>query len=123
VLASDLAPQGVRVDIVIPGPTRTRIRSSRFPTAEALAAVEENITFSIPLSDLAEAEDTANAVLFLGSDEARSITAAEIAVDGGTSGAPGGAPIYRSSSRRRIPVFGVPMASRHRSLRRLELLG
>ncbi len=94
VLASDLAPHGVRVNIVIPGPTRTPIRSSRFSSAEALAAVEANIKLSIPLGDLGEAEDVANAVLFLASDESRHVTAAEIAVDGGTSGAPGGAPIY-----------------------------
>ena len=37
----------------------------------------------------------ANALLFLASDEASNIQAAEIVIDGGATGAPSGAPIYR----------------------------
>ncbi len=93
VLAAELAPRGIRVNIVIPGPTRTPIRSSRVASPEALAALEANIMPSVPLNDLGEADDIAYAVVYLASDEARHVTAAEIVVDGGTSGTPGGAPI------------------------------
>ena len=95
VLAAELAPRGIRVNVVIPGPTRTPIRSSRVASPEALAALEANIMRSVPLNDLGEADDIAYAVVYLASDEARHVTAAEIVVDGGTSGTPGGAPIYR----------------------------
>jgi hypothetical protein len=35
-------------------------------------------------------------VLFLASDDAAGVTAAEIVVDGGLTGAPSGAPIFRA---------------------------
>jgi NAD(P)-dependent dehydrogenase (short-subunit alcohol dehydrogenase family) len=47
------------------------------------------------ITALGEADDIAYAVLYLASDEARHVTAAEIVIDGGASGTPGGAPIYR----------------------------
>ena len=85
VLAAELAPRGIRVNIVIPGPTRTPIRSSRVATPEALAALEANIMRSIPLNDLGEANDIAYAVLYLASDESKFVTGAEFKVDGGIS--------------------------------------
>jgi NAD(P)-dependent dehydrogenase (short-subunit alcohol dehydrogenase family) len=96
VLAAELAPRGIRVNIVIPGATRTPIRSSRFTTPEPLAALEAEIAKSIPLGHLGEADDVAYAALFLASNESRHVTAAEIVVDGGNTGAPGGAPVYRA---------------------------
>jgi NAD(P)-dependent dehydrogenase (short-subunit alcohol dehydrogenase family) len=40
-------------------------------------------------------EEVAAAAIFLASDDASGITAAEIVVDGGTIGAPWGAPVFR----------------------------
>jgi NAD(P)-dependent dehydrogenase (short-subunit alcohol dehydrogenase family) len=95
VLASELAPRGIRVNTVIPGATRTPIwtRGSRSP-ADA-PGLEKALSQSIPLGHLGDAEDIAAAVAFLASDDAKHVTAAEIVVDGGTIGAPQGAPIYR----------------------------
>ena len=95
VLASELAQRGIRVNIVTPGATKTPIWNVRAPTAEAYAALEAKMAGMIPLGRMSEADDVAGAVLFLSSDDAQSITAAEIVVDGGHTGAPAGAPILR----------------------------
>lgn len=94
VLASELAPKGIRVNVVVPGATRTPIWNSRAPTPQAMEALEAGMSRAIPLGHLGEAEDIARAVLYLASDDARHVTAAELVVDGGHTGAPGGAPIY-----------------------------
>ena len=47
------------------------------------------------LGRMAEADDIAKAALYLASDDASNVTGAEIVVDGGATGAPIGAPVYR----------------------------
>ncbi len=91
-LATDVAARGIRVNQVTPGATKTPIWGS---DAVAVAAAEARYVKAIPLGRLSEAEDIANAALFLASDESRNVTATEIVVDGGSTGAPSGAPIYR----------------------------
>lgn len=97
VFASDLAPRGIRVNCVIPGATRTPIWTTgaraNIPIEETLHAIGR----SIPLGRMAEPDEVAEAVLFLASDAFRGMTAAEIVVDGGTTGAPYGAPAYRKA--------------------------
>jgi NAD(P)-dependent dehydrogenase (short-subunit alcohol dehydrogenase family) len=95
-LASELAPRGIRVNQVTPGGTRTPIWSPLAPTDAALAALEARLVRSVPLGRLGEADEVAKAVLYLASDDASNVTGAEIVVDGGTTGAPHGAPIYRA---------------------------
>jgi NAD(P)-dependent dehydrogenase (short-subunit alcohol dehydrogenase family) len=95
VMAAELSPRGIRVNVVTPGATRTPIWASRAPTPEAFAAFEQQVSKTIPLGRIVEAEDVANAVLFLASDDAKNVHGSEIAVDAGTIGAPRGAPMYR----------------------------
>jgi NAD(P)-dependent dehydrogenase (short-subunit alcohol dehydrogenase family) len=95
-LASEFAPRGIRVNQVTPGATRTPIWSPFAPTDEAMAALEQGITRTVPLGRLGEADEVAKAVLYLASDDASNVTGAEIVVDGGATGAPQGAPIYRT---------------------------
>jgi NAD(P)-dependent dehydrogenase (short-subunit alcohol dehydrogenase family) len=95
-LASEFAPRGIRVNQVTPGATRTPIWSPFAPTDEAMAALEQGIIRAVPLGRLGEADEVAKAVLFLASDDASNVTGAEIVVDGGATGAPQGAPIYRT---------------------------
>jgi NAD(P)-dependent dehydrogenase (short-subunit alcohol dehydrogenase family) len=95
-LASEFAPRGIRVNQVTPGATRTPIWSPFAPTDEAMAALEQGIIRTVPLGRLGEADEVAKAVLFLASDDASNVTGAEIVVDGGATGAPQGAPIYRT---------------------------
>jgi NAD(P)-dependent dehydrogenase (short-subunit alcohol dehydrogenase family) len=95
VLAAELSPRGIRVNIVVPGATSTPIWDRIAGTPEARSALEERISQGIPLGRLGEADEVAKAVLFLASDDASNVQAAEIVVDGGTVGAPGGAPRLR----------------------------
>ncbi len=94
-LASELSPRGIRVNQVTPGATRTPIWSAQAPTGDALAALEARLSKGIPLDRLGEAEEVAQAALFLASNESSNVQGTEIVVDGGTTGAPYGAPIFR----------------------------
>lgn len=95
VLASELAPRGIRVNVVAPGGTKTPIWKGAAPTAEAFNALEQRIAHSTPLGRMGEADDIAQTVLFLASDDARHVNATEIFVDGGAIGARMGAALYR----------------------------
>jgi NAD(P)-dependent dehydrogenase (short-subunit alcohol dehydrogenase family) len=95
VFATELAPRGIRVNTVIPGATRTPIWTRGARAGATLDATESFLAPRIPMGRLAEAEEVANAVLFLASPRASGITAAEIVVDGGTTGTPWGSPMYR----------------------------
>ena len=79
VLARELGPHNVRVNVVAPGTVRTRLNEPWLADEEATRAVLANI----PLGRVAEPEDIAGAVLFLASDSARWITGSSIVVDGG----------------------------------------
>jgi NAD(P)-dependent dehydrogenase (short-subunit alcohol dehydrogenase family) len=96
VMASELSPRGIRINVVSPGAARTPIWNGAAPTAEAFEVLDKRISRGIPLGRLGEAEEVAKTVLFLASDDASNIQSAEIFVDGGATGAPSGAPIYRA---------------------------
>jgi NAD(P)-dependent dehydrogenase (short-subunit alcohol dehydrogenase family) len=95
VMASELSPRGIRVNVVAPGGTSTPIWNRSAPTAQAMTALEARISQTIPLGRFGKPEEVANAVLFLASDEASNIQGAEIFVDGGATASPAGAPAYR----------------------------
>lgn len=84
-LALDYGPQGVRVNAVAPGWTRTRLVAEWLDQQEdpevAMAAVEA----AHPLRRIAEPAEVAAVVAFLLSDQATALTGATIAVDCGLS--------------------------------------
>jgi NAD(P)-dependent dehydrogenase (short-subunit alcohol dehydrogenase family) len=96
VMASELSPRGIRVNVVAPGAARTPIWKRSAPTAEAFAALEQRVSRTTPLGRIGDADHIAKAVLFLASDDAAHVQSAEIFVDGGATGSPAGAPIYRT---------------------------
>ena len=59
-----------------------------------MAALEMELSTTIPLNRLADADEIANAVMFLASNESTYLTGSEIVVDGGSTGSPLGAPAY-----------------------------
>jgi NAD(P)-dependent dehydrogenase (short-subunit alcohol dehydrogenase family) len=95
VMASELSPRRIRVNLVSPGATRTPIWNGAAPTAEAFAALDQRISRTVALGRLGEAEEIARTVLFLASDDASYVQGAETFVDGGATASPAGAPIYR----------------------------
>jgi NAD(P)-dependent dehydrogenase (short-subunit alcohol dehydrogenase family) len=76
--AYELAPDGIRVNAVCPGPTATGF-SGAIPSAETKAARASKI----PLGRMCEAEDIADPILFLAGHAARMITGVALTVDGG----------------------------------------
>ncbi|SAL29498.1 short-chain dehydrogenase/reductase SDR [Caballeronia udeis] len=95
-LASELTPKGIRVNTLVPGPTRTPIWSTIAHTERELQELEKSLVRSIPIGRFNSAEEVAQAALFLASDHSSSMQAAEIVIDGGASRAPQGAPAYRA---------------------------
>jgi NAD(P)-dependent dehydrogenase (short-subunit alcohol dehydrogenase family) len=94
VFAAELSPRGIRVNVVTPGYTRTAIWE-RTRTAEQVAAIEARAPLVVPLGRWGEAEEVARAVLFLASSDASYVQGAEIVVDGGLTGLPGGTRAFR----------------------------
>lgn len=75
--ANELAPRGVRVNVVSPGPTDTAMMAS------ASQEVRDALSGMIPLGRMGRPEEVAAAALFLASDESSFTTGAELVVDGG----------------------------------------
>ena len=95
VMASELSPRGIRVNVVSPGGTRTPIWGPGIATPDAEKALESRIARATPLGRMGEADHIAKTVLFLASDDAAHVQGQEIFVDGGATSSPAGAPIYR----------------------------
>jgi NAD(P)-dependent dehydrogenase (short-subunit alcohol dehydrogenase family) len=76
--AYELAPDGIRVNAVCPGPTATGF-SGAIPSEETKAARARKI----PLGRMCEPEDIADPILFLAGPAARMITGIALTVDGG----------------------------------------
>ena len=65
-----------------------------------MTALEARIGQGTPLRRMSDADEIAKAALYLASDDAANVTATEIVVDGGATGAPYGAPIHAAASTR-----------------------
>lgn len=97
-LADELAPHGVRVATVSPGPVRTGVwtdpdglgaafaRAQGVPQEQLLERVPE--AFGVPLGRFVEPEEVAELVVFLLSPRAGAITGADYRIDGGLIRAP-----------------------------------
>ena len=86
VVAVQHAPMGIRVNTVVPGQLHTpmvEVRLAKQRTGGDVEALLASRVKRIPLGFMGDGRDTANAALFLASDEARFITGTEIIVDGG----------------------------------------
>lgn len=86
VTAVQYAPKGIRVNTVVPGQLHTPMVEARLAGQRAggdVDALLQSRLKRIPLGFMGDGRDTANAVVYLASDEARFVTGTEIVVDGG----------------------------------------
>jgi NAD(P)-dependent dehydrogenase (short-subunit alcohol dehydrogenase family) len=86
VVAVQYAGKGIRVNTVIPGQLHTPMVEARLAKQRAggdVAALLAQRLKRIPIGFMGDGRDTANAALFLASDEARFVTGTELVVDGG----------------------------------------
>lgn len=86
VTAVQYAKHKIRVNTVVPGQMHTPMVEARLAKQRVGGDVDELLrqrVARIPLGFMGDGRDTANAALFLASDEARFITGTEIVVDGG----------------------------------------
>jgi len=85
--AIEWARQGVRVNAVAPGLTRTQLVRTWIDDQPDPAAFEKQVVSTIPQGRMAEPEEVASAILFLASDESKHITGISLAIDGGYTAA------------------------------------
>jgi 3-oxoacyl-[acyl-carrier protein] reductase len=78
--ALEMAPKGVRVNVVVPGVTDTPMGRATFPSGQDW---ESAMRTANPLGRAADAADIANTILFLTSAASRHITGQTIHVNGG----------------------------------------
>jgi NAD(P)-dependent dehydrogenase (short-subunit alcohol dehydrogenase family) len=83
-LGVEFAKQSVRVNALCPGPVDTPLLRELYAADPAEA---QRRLVHVPTGRFAQAEEIANAVLFLASDESSYVTATTFVVDGGISGA------------------------------------
>ena len=88
-LGLELAPHGIRCNVVAPGSTDTPMLRGMWTDERGAEAVIggdlETFKVGIPLGRIAAAQDVADAVAFLVSDRARHITMQVLYVDGGAA--------------------------------------
>ena len=78
-MARELAPQGIRVNTLVPGPTNTPMMQG-IPKEWADAIVK-----GVPMGRMAEPEDIAAAALFLAGEDSGFVTGQNLAVNGGST--------------------------------------
>jgi NAD(P)-dependent dehydrogenase (short-subunit alcohol dehydrogenase family) len=82
-LATELAPRGIRVNTLSPGPIETPLFDKMGLPADATGQMRENFGSSVALKRLGTVDEMARAALYLCSDDASYVVGAELFADGG----------------------------------------
>jgi NAD(P)-dependent dehydrogenase (short-subunit alcohol dehydrogenase family) len=80
----DLKGQGIRVNVLSPGPTKTPGLVGLVPEAQQQGLLDQ-LANSVPLGRVADPDEIANAALFLASDQSSFVNGIELFVDGGAA--------------------------------------
>lgn len=84
VFAKELVGEGIRVNVVSPGPIDTPLLHRNPGMSDAdVENLKDMMIANIPMHRMGEADEVARAVLFLASEDAAFITGANLFVDGG----------------------------------------
>lgn len=82
--AKELVGEGIRINIVSPGPIETPLLHRNPGMSEAeVESLRQMMIANIPMHRMGEADEVAKAVLYLASDDAAFITGANLFIDGG----------------------------------------
>jgi NAD(P)-dependent dehydrogenase (short-subunit alcohol dehydrogenase family) len=82
IIAKELLPRRIRVNMVSPGPTDTEI-FKRDASAQQIEEIRNMLSGVVPIGRMGTSEEIARAVLFLASEEASFINGVDLYVDGG----------------------------------------
>jgi NAD(P)-dependent dehydrogenase (short-subunit alcohol dehydrogenase family) len=82
-LAAELAPRGIRVNAVSPGPIETPIFGKIGLGPEQIEEFGRQVRSQVPLGRMGRPEEIASVAAFLASDESSFLTGTEITADGG----------------------------------------
>jgi NAD(P)-dependent dehydrogenase (short-subunit alcohol dehydrogenase family) len=84
-IAAELAPLGIRVNAISPGPISTPFHGKLGLSQAELDNAAARIEAKVPLHRFGEADEIAKAVLFLASSDSSYMTGAELVINGGTT--------------------------------------
>ncbi len=84
-LSAELAPKGIRVNVVSPGPIETPLFNKMGLTEQEMAGMAEGFSQMVPMKRFGTGEEIAKAILFLASDDSSYVLGEELLVDGGVA--------------------------------------
>lgn len=82
-LSAELVGQGVRVNVVSPGPIETPIYGKLGLPAESVQQIAEQVLGKVPLGRFGQSDEVAKAALFLASEDSSYILGENLLIDGG----------------------------------------
>ncbi|KAH9636020.1 hypothetical protein HF086_005872 [Spodoptera exigua] len=82
-VALELAPHGVRVNVINPGPVKTDIVENMGSTKEEAEAAYNRMPNMTALARISDSEEVAHLILFVASDKSKAITGSSIVTDNG----------------------------------------
>lgn len=83
--AAEFKDNGIRANLLSPGPFPTAIMEGQAKTPEKLAELHSHYANYVPMLRLGRVEEAASAAVFLASDESSFMTGSDLVVDGGIS--------------------------------------